>query len=100
MLNRFVQNYKNNKAKQEQIFAKIKFWKVFWLGLLLIIGLSFITEKLPREIEKSSNFAMPLIWLYYMFKTRNNIKKKMWFYIGFYGVILLNVVTFIVLVNL
>lgn len=100
-MNKIRERMRTNKAKQEQILAKLKFWKVFWLGGLAITIIGYITEfALPKDIAQSVNCGLLVMWLVTMFQTRNNLKNKIWFYVGFYGVLLLNVVVFVIGVSL
>ena len=97
MLNKIKQNFKNSKAQQEQIFAKLKFWQVFWIGLVIVTAVPNILRFiLPQDVMQSINMSFLGLWLFSMFKTRNNLKNKIWFYLGFYGVIALNVIGVIV----
>ena len=97
MLNNIKQNFKSSKKQQEQIFAKLKFWQVFWIGLAIVIIVPNILQFiLPQDVMQSINMSFLGLWLFSMFKTRNNLKNKIWFYLGFYGVIVLNVIGVIV----
>ena len=93
MLNKIKQSFKNSKTQQAQIFAKLKFWQVFWIGGLIVVVIPNILRFiLPQDIMQSINMSLLGLWLFSMFKTRSNLKNKVWFYVGFYGVIALNVV--------
>ncbi len=62
---------------------RVSFAKVFWWGLLIKFIIGMVKQTFPNPVTIAIDLGYLIGWMQSMWYSRNNVKNKIWFFIGF-----------------